>query len=340
MLELADIFRQYGPAYIKKYGDRMLPSHRRVIQDIINCRTPALGGQVYECKDCKEIDYSYHSCMNRHCPKCMNTQADEWIEKERQRLLPVPYFLITFPLPKELRKAARSHQKTIYNIAIKAAAQAMQVLARDPKRLGGEIGLLGILHTWKRNLDFHPHVHFLAPGGAISSDKRHWTRTKYKFFLPIRALSKIFRAKFRDALKEADMDLFKTIPPQVWHKDWVVHCEPAGTGKEVLKYMAPYIYRVAISNKNLLKLENDLVTFKYKHSKTKEWQIRTLPVFEFMHVFLQHVLPRGFKKVRHYGFLSSRHKLTLALLQYMLGTVEWKPGEQPLKQDYKHLCPQ
>ena len=339
MLELADIFRQYGPAYIKKYGDRMLPSHKRVISDIVNCRTPALGGQVYECSYCSEFDYSFHSCMNRHCPKCMKDKACQWFEKERQRLLPVPYFLVTFPLPAELRKVARSNQKTIYGIAFEASAKAMQLLASDPKHLNGEIGLLGVLHTWKRNLDYHPHLHYLVPAGAISSDKRNWTRTKYDFFLPVKALSIIFRAKFRDALKEADMDLFKSVPPQVWRKAWVVHSRPAGSGKEVLKYLAPYIYRVAISNKNLIKLENDLVTFKYKDSKAKKWCIRTLPVFHFIYLFLQHVLPSGFKKVRHYGFLSSKQKSTLALLHYILGTVEWQPGEQPLSTVVKHLCP-
>jgi hypothetical protein len=270
----------------------------------------------------------------------MNDQADEWLEKARQRLLPVPYFLLTFPLPKELRKPARSNQKTMYDIAFKAAAKAMQVLASDPKHLEGEIGLLGVLHTWRRDLDYHVHVHYLAPGGAISQDKRNWIRTKYKFFLPVKALSKIFRAKFRDALKEADMELFKKVSPQVWKKDWVVHSKYAGTGKEVLKYLAPYIYRVAISNRHLLKLENNLVTFKYKHSKTKKWVIRTVTVFQFIHLFLQHVLPRGFKKVRHYGFLSSKHKSILALLQYLLGTVEWKPEEEALKPVLKHLCPQ
>jgi hypothetical protein len=216
----------------------------------------------------------------------------------------------------------------------------MQTLARDPKRLGGEIGLLGVFHTWRRDLNYHPHVHYLAAGGAISQDKRNWTRTKYKFFLPVKALSKIFRAKFRDALKKTDMELFKKVPPQVWQKDWVVHCKPAGTGKEVLKYMAPYIYRVVLSNKHLLRLENDLVTFKYKDSKTKKWVTRTLPVFQFIHLFLQHVLPRGFKKVRHYGFLSSKHRLTLAQLQYILGTVEWQAGEEPGKPYSIHLCPQ
>jgi Zn finger protein HypA/HybF involved in hydrogenase expression len=317
----------------------MLPSHKRAMDDIVNCRTPALGGQVYECKDCHEIDYSYHSCMNRHCPKCMNDQAEKWQQKQKKLLLPVPYFLVTFPLPAELREPARSHQKDFYDIAFKASAESMQKLARDPKFIGGDIGFMGVLHTWKRDLNYHPHVHYLVPGGGVSKDKTKWLPAQDKFFLPVEALSKIFRAKFRDALKEKDLELFKKIPSQVWRKDWVVHCKPAGTGKAVLKYFAPYVFRVALSNRRLVKLENGHVSFRYKDSETKKWRSMTLSVFEFIRRFLQHVLPAGFKKVRHYGFLSSKHKETLALLKYILGTVEFEADEEPTQEPLKHLCP-
>ena len=340
MLEMADIFRQYGPAYEAKYKGRMLPSHKRAMDDIVNCRTPALGGQVYECSDCHEQDYSYHSCMNRHCPKCMNDQAEEWLQKQKKSLLPVPYFLVTFPLPAELRKPARSHQKVFYDIAFKASAEAMQKLARDPKYIGGEIGLMGVLHTWKRDLNYHPHIHYLVPAGGISEDHSQWQRVKNDFFLPVKALSKIFRAKFRDALKEKAPELFNQVPSQVWRKDWVVHCKPVGSGKEVLKYLAPYVFRVALSNRRLVKLENDQVTFRYKDSKSNNWHFITLPVFKFISQFLQHVLPRGFKKVRHYGFLSSKHKETLALLQYILGTVEDEAEEEPTHEPLRHICPE
>jgi predicted RNA-binding Zn-ribbon protein involved in translation (DUF1610 family) len=339
MLEMADIFRQYGPAYLERYGGRILPSHRRTINDIINCRTPELGGQVYECPDCYEVDYSYHSCMNRHCPKCMNDQAQQWLEKECERLLPVPYFLVTIPLPAELRKVARSNQKVIYDIAFTSSADAMKKLALDPKYIGGDIGFMGVLHTWKRDQNYHPHVHYLVPGGGVSQDKTQWLPAQNKFFLPVKALSKIFRAKFRDALKKKAPELYNKVPSRVWSKDWVVHCKAAGTGKEVLKYFAPYVFRVAISNRRLIKLENDQVTFRFKDSQTKKWRTKTLPVFEFMRKFLQHVLPRGFKKVRHYGFLSSKHKPTLALLKYILGTVEFEPSQNSTKKPIQHLCP-
>jgi hypothetical protein len=174
-----------------------------------------------------------------------------------------------------------------------------------------------------------------VPGGGLSFDKSKWLPAQNKFFLPVKALSVIFRAKFRDALKQSP--LFQEVPASVWHKDWVVHCKAAGTGYEVLKYFAPYVYRVAISNKRLLKLENDYVTFRYQDYQTQKWRTTTLPVFQFMHRFLQHVLPRGFKKVRHYGFLSSKHKRTLALLQCILGTVEYEPSEE--REPLKHPCP-
>jgi hypothetical protein len=341
MLEMADIFREYGPAYIEKYGDRMLPSHKRAMNDIINCRTPALGGQVYECRDCQVLDYSYHSCMNRHCPKCMNDQAQQWLKKQKELLLPLPYFLVTFTLPAELRKPARSHQKLFYDLAFKASAEAMQKLAGDPKYIGGQIGFMGVLHTWKRDKGFHPHVHYLAPGGGISQDKTEWLPAQHKFFLPVKALSKIFRAKFRDALKKQAPELYHELPSQVWYKDWDVHCKPAGTGQEVLKYFAPYVFRVAISNKHLIKLENGRVSFRYKDSKTKKWRTKTLPVFKFISRFLQHVLPRGFKKVRHYGFLSSKHKQTLAVLKYILGAIEGESLQEPEPPEdtVKHPCP-
>ncbi len=269
----------------------------------------------------------------------MNDQAEEWLQKEQKRLLPVPYFLVTFPLPAELRKVARSNQKVIYDIAFTASAATMQKLALDPKYIGGQIGLLGVLHTWKRDQSYHPHVHDLAPAGGICKDKTEWLAAQKKFFLPVKALSKIFRAKFRDALKNKAPELYHQIPSQVWRKDWVVHCKQAGTGKEVLKYFAPYVFRVALSNRRLVKLENGQVTFRFKDSNTKKWRNKTLPVFEFMRRFLQHVLPRGFKKVRHYGFLSSKHKQTLALLKYILGSVECESLQEPPEDIVKHPCP-
>jgi len=339
MLEMADIMAQYGPEYLAKYGDRMPPSHRRAMEDIVRCRTPELGGQLYACDDCGEYHYSYHSCQNRSCPKCQNDQAQEWLIKQGEKLLAVRYFLVTFTLPQELREIARSNQKLVYGLLFSESAAAMQKLAKDPKYVGGKLGFMGVLHTWKRDMNYHPHVHYLVPGGGLTMDGKKWRFTQKNFFLPVKALSKIFRAKFRDALKKTSPQLFAQIPVSVWKKDWVVHSEPAGRGIEVLKYFAPYVYRIAISNNRLVKMENDQVTFRYKDSKTKKWNYLTLPAEEFMRRFLQHVLPRGFQKVRYYGWLSSRQKKILQTLQLLLGTVNCDELIAEYEERKKVLCP-
>jgi hypothetical protein len=328
MVEMANIMRSYGPAYIAKYGGRMLTSHKRAIEDIIRCRTKDMGGKVYECPEHHEVAYKYHSCMNRSCPKCQNDQAESWLRKERKRLIDVPYFFVTVTLPQELRPVARSNQRLFYKLMFEAAFNALKKLARDPRFVGGLIGALAVLHTWTRKLMYHPHIHLLVPGGGVSTDHTVWLSTQPKFLIPESALSKIYKAMLRDALKLIEPKLFKTIPRQVWFKDWVLHCKSAGNGEAVLKYFAPYVFRVAISNKRIIKLENDRVTFIYKHPKTKQWIPVTLHVFEFMRRFLQHVLPRGFKKVRHYGFLNSKYKGLLTTLQYVLGTVEHNQQKQ------------
>ena len=330
MITMADILRSYGPDYIAQYHNEMLPSHQRAINDIIQCRTPALGGHVYKCPDHDQFDYKYHSCMNRHCPQCQNDQATIWLYNEQQRLINVNYFLVTFTLPSELRPIARSNQKLFYHLLFSQSWRVMQKLASNPRWLGGYIGALGVLHTWTRTMTFHPHVHYLVPAGWLNDDNSIWVKAQDKFFLPVKALSRVFRAMFRDALQQLAPELFREIPQEVWRKCWVVHAMPAGNGNAVLKYFAPYVFRVAISNKRIIKLENGLVTFLYRHPETKRWTPMTLPVFEFIRRFLQHVLPRGLKKVRHFGLLSAKNKHVLVLLQYKLGTVEIEP---PVKQE-------
>ena len=336
---MAEILRRYGQAYLAAYGARMLPGHKKAMADIIDCRTRAKGGRVYKCREHQQFEYKYHSCMNRHCPQCQNDQATKWLSKERKRLLNVRYFLVTFTLPKELRSFARSNQKLLYRLMFSESWRAMRKLARNPRWLGGLIGALGVLHTWTRTLIFHPHVHYLVPAGGLTADLSSWVEAQKKFFLPVRALSKLFRAMMRDALKAAEPELFQQVPKDVWQKDWVVHAKPAGNGDAVLKYFAPYVFRVAISNKRLIKLENDQVTFIYKHPTSKRWTRMTLPVFECIRRFLQHVLPKGFKKVRHFGFLASRNKQLLARLHYILGAVELETEDEPDPQAKIPCCP-
>src|SRR5712691_8187064 len=245
MLEVAEIFRLHGPAYREKFADRMLPSHLRAMQDIEQCRTAALGGQLYHCQKCDEQRYSYHSCKNRHCPKCGNEQANQWLKEQQQLLLPGRHFLVTFTLPQELRAVARANQTTIYHLPFRASAQALQQLALDRRFVGGRIGLVGVLQTWTRDLRYHPHIHYIVTGGGLTP-QGSWRPSGKDFLVPEKPLALLFRAKLRDELKKCG--LFTPVDQRVWKKVWVVDCEPVGTGAAAFKYLAPYIFRVALSN--------------------------------------------------------------------------------------------
>ena len=316
MVEMAEVFHLHGSQYRAKYGHKMLPSHLKVMRAIERCRTLELGGHMYTCRDCNETQYQYHSCRDRHCPKCQHDKAQLWLEKQQDLLLPTRYFLLTFTLPDELRKLARSHQKLFYSLLFRASASATQKLALDPRFIGGQVGMVGVLHTWGRNLTFHPHIHYLVPAGGLAADRQTWLPARKGFLLPIKALSRIFRAKFRDALRKTDF--FGSISADVWAKDWVVHCQPVGSGLTTLKYLAPYIFRVAISNNRILKLANGRVTFRFRATDTGKLRTSTLPALEFIRRFLQHVLPRGFVKVRYYGFLAHGCRKRLAALHRQL----------------------
>ena len=313
MTELAEVFAQHGPQYRAQFGDKMLPSHRQAMRDLERCRTPALGGHIYTCQACGETQYLYHSCRNRHCPKCQHDKAQRWLHRQQDQLLPVPYFLLTFTLPAELRSVARSHQRLIYDLLFRTSARAVQHLAQDERFVGAQMGLVGVLHTWGRNLAYHPHVHYVVPGGGLATDGS-WKPSRKNFVLPVKALSTVVRAKFRDALRKADADCFAQVSAAAWQQPWVVHCQPVGCGRHALTYLAPYIFRVAISNSRILKLAHGKVTFRYRTTDTGKLKRCTLPAQEFIRRFLQHVLPRGFVKVRYYGFLSCALRKRLAAL--------------------------
>lgn len=317
---MADIFRACGQAYWRKYGENMLPSHKRAMRDIVRCRTEALGGRCYHCPSCEEYRYSYHSCKNRSCPKCGNDDATKWLTMQSALLLPAPYFLVTSTLPLELRRIARSNQKLIYGLLLRCTAEAIQKLARDPKWVGGEIGLLGVLQTWNRDMTYHVHAHFIVPGGGISKDRQRWLPAQRNFLMPNRAVATILRAKFRDALKKHP-EVFKQVPKKVWRTDWVVDIEPVGKGKSALKYLAPYIFRVAISNKRIVGFKDGEVTFRYQDNKGR-WHTPTLAAEKFISRFLQHVLPHRFVKVRYYGFFSPRKRNVLERVKELFGVCD------------------
>jgi len=317
MVTLAEILRQYGPAYRKARAHELLPSQLRVMWCIEHCRTEALGGHVYQCDACGEQVYHYHSCRNRHCNGCQNDKAQAWLEAQQALLLPVPYFLVTFTLPRELRTVAYKHQKVVYNLLFRCAAAALQDLAADPRFVGGQIGMVGVLHTWQRDLTFHPHVHFLVPGGGLDFATERWHAAHNAFFVHVKPLSILFRAKMRDGLKKAG--LFHHVPSAAWQKAWVVHSKSVGYGQKAVAYLADYVFRIGLSNTRILKLEQDEVTFRYKHNTTKRCVLVTLPVFEFIDRFLLHVLPWGFVKVRYYGFYAPGNRHRLALARELLG---------------------
>jgi hypothetical protein len=339
MPEMADILRAAAPEYLAKYGPRMLPSHKRAINDITRCRTPALGGRVFRCQPCDEYRYSYHSCRNRTCTKCGNDAATRWLATQQARLLPVTYFMVTPTLPKQLRPLARRHQKLIYGLLFRTAAAAIQKLARDPKFVGGVIGIVGVLQTWTRDMRYHPHIHFIVPGGALSQDHQRWLPVQRDYLMPERALAKILRAKFRDALKKTE--LFEQVPQEVWKTDWVVNIKSVGTGEKALKYLAPYIFRVAISNQRITRFRDGKVTFTYKDSKGR-WHASTLDAEKFISRFLQHVLPKSFVKVRYYGFLGSRNHDLFGIIKELFNLFNpstQKGGTSPAAQIRVMSCP-
>jgi hypothetical protein len=279
---------------------------------IENCRTETLGGHVYQCEVCGERVYSYHSCRNRHCNQCQDDKAAAWLADQQALLLPVPYFLVTFTLPEALRQVAYRQQQVVYNLLFRAAAEALQSLAADRRFVGGQIGCIGVLHTWTRDLRFHPHVHFLVPAGGLAFVNDRWLPARNHFFVRVEPLAILFRAKFRDGLKQ--VGLLPKVPAAAWRQPWVVHSQAVGYGVKAVEYLADYVFRVGISNSRLVKVENDQVTFWYKNNQTKRRLFVTLPVFQFMRRFLQHVLSQGFVKVRYYGFYAAgqRHRLALA----------------------------
>jgi hypothetical protein len=319
MLELADIVKAYGDAYRSRYGDRMLPSHRDALWDIEYCRTSMMGGETFWCDACQTYVYSDHSCGNRHCPKCGSDRADAWRDRQMEKLLPVPYFLVTFTLPHTLNPLMRSHQKCFYDLLFKSSADALKTLALNPKWLGGTIGMVGALHTWDRSMGYHVHVHYLVPAGGMHPETGEWIASHPKFLVPASALREVCRAKFRDALNTADPDVFAQVPPETWSKQWVVHCKPVGNGQTALKYLTPYIYRVALSNARLVKMEHGKVTFRYK-PREKPWKTMTLDAMSFLQRFLQHVLPKGFQKIRYSGFLHPGARKQLTALQKQFAT--------------------
>ncbi|HEY4157636.1 MAG TPA: IS91 family transposase [Polyangiaceae bacterium] len=321
MLKLADVVRRHGPAYMERFGDSMLPSHVRALEAIVHCRTPVLGGQVTECTQCGREHLLYHSCRNRACPQCGYDAATRWLSKQRDLLLPVPYFHVVFTLPSELRRIVRSHQRPLLAALFRAAFDSLASLCADPHFLGAEmIGALAVLHTWTRTLEWHPHVHLLVPGGGLAPDGCTWLsvpRRRQRFIVPVEALAERFRGRFLHLARRALPGVaFPDIP---WEKRWVVFAKPVVHGNDqVLEYLGRYVHRTAIGERALIALDDRTVTFRYRDSRDYQRKTMTLPGQEFLRRFLQHVPAKGFHRVRAFGLLHPEHRHTLRRLQLLL----------------------
>jgi hypothetical protein len=283
---------------------------REVLKRMLACRTPDLGGQLFRCPDCSGFHYRYHSCNDRHCPQCGQTDADQWLRSQQARLLlPVPYFLLTFTVPQELRHFIRSHQKIALDLLFACSAQALQELAANPRRLGAHLGMLGVLHTWSRTLIYHPHIHYLVPGGGLSPDQRRWIGARRKFLLPVKPLGAHFRTLFKTHLQEQHPDLFKEIPAKVWKRHWNVDSRAAGSGHNALLYLSRYVFKTATSNRKVVLLPGGKLRWHYRESETGRDASIDLEAQELLRRFLQHILPRGFTRVRTFGWLHPAAKI-------------------------------
>jgi hypothetical protein len=319
-VELADIVRAHGDDYLARYGGCTTWHQRRVLLDIARCRTAAMGGHVEVCPECGLVRNAYNSCRNRHCPKCMGWARQRWAVAREAELLPVPYFHLVFTLPAEVADLALDHPRLVYDALFHAAAGALTTIAADPRHLGARIGFIAVLHTWGQKLDHHPHVHCLVPGGGLSPDGERWIPSRAEFFLPVRVLSRVFRGQCLALLTQAVNDgrlqhaggrraLRRRLVRASRH-EWVVYAKPPFGGPvQVVRYLARYTHRVAIANSRLVSCADGRVTFRYKdYADGNQVKTLTLPAVNFLRRFLTHVLPPGYIRIRHYGFLANHDR--------------------------------
>ena len=325
-LEVADIFRRHGEAYRRAHDGHLGRVERRVMSAIELCRSAALGGHTEACTECGLVRCAYNSCRNRHCPKCQAKARDQWIAERQAELLPVPYFHVVFTLPAQVADIAFHNKRTVYDILFRTAAQTLRTIAAEPRHLGAEIGLLAVLHTWGQNLQHHPHVHCVVPGGGLSLDGTRWLACRPGFFLPVRVLSRLFRRRFLEQLRTAfdlgQLGFFGNLAPladpgafarhlrSLRQIEWVVYAKPPfGSPAHVLDYLGRYTHRVAIANSRLVSLGEQRVAFRYKDYRSNaQTKVMTLDAHEFIRRFLLHTLPDGFHRIRHYGFLANSNR--------------------------------
>lgn len=326
MPELAAVVRRFGAAYLERYGAHVLPSHRVALRSIARCRTPALGGHVWRCEHagCTGERYAFHSCSNRSCPKCHREQSERWLRQQRARLPSCPWVLATFTLPSELRHLARSHQRSVLGAACREAAGAVLCLARDRAWLGAVPAILAVLHTWTRSMVvYHPHVHLLVSLGGVDAHGR-WVAPRHRTYLvPAKALAAVFRTRMAVALRRTG--LYHRAPRKAWRTDWVVDVQKVGDGEAALGYLSRYVHRIALADTQIEAVTDAGVTFHWRDRASGEVRRRTLDGLTFLGAFLQHVLPKGFAKVRSYGVLAPRSRTRLDAVLVALAAMRNAP---------------
>ena len=313
-MSLADTAARYRTDFLRGYGHRMSDEHRHALSAIIHCRTEHYGQLRWRCGECEQTLHLYRSCGHRSCPRCQNQDNEQWLVRQQQKLLPVDYFMVTFTLPAELRGIAWQNQRVLYQSLFDAAVSTCRDFARNDKHLRGKIGQSAVLHTQTRRLDYHPHVHVIIPGGAIDSKRRCWRRKPGQFLFAHKALASVFRARMLKAISTAGLALGERKLP----KQWVVDCRKIGSGLPALKYLSRYLYRGVVSEKQLCNDDGEKVTFSYQEGGTGKRCTRTLEGPDFLWLLIQHVLPKGFRRVRDYGFLHGNARRTRILVQWCL----------------------
>jgi len=326
-MELKTLIKQYKPALIKRYGTTLLPSQWKALKAIQHCRTPDAGEVYVRCPKCEEGHWQPLSCGHRSCPLCQNHETSQWLDRQQKKLLPVDYFMVTFTIPYQLRTLLWQNQKVLYNVFFDCVTSTLKDFGLNPKNIGAQIGMTAVLHTNNRRLDYHPHIHVVVPGGGIDKKRRQWKKLKGKYLFNEFSLASVFRARFLAALNEKAF----AIPDKTPSK-WVANVRHVGSGLPALQYLSRYLYRGVISEKNIILNHNGSVTFQYTDSNTGKSKRRTLAGEDFLHLILQHVLPRGFRRVRDYGFLHANAKKLLALLQRILHVFlqDFPPRKRPL----------
>ncbi len=317
-LRVHEVLQRWAGAYRERFGTRMPARQIQVLDRILSCRTAARGGSLLYCPACHTYHFHYRSCNDRHCVQCGQPDADQWLFEHQRFLLPTPYFLVTFTVPEALRKWMRSHPRQAYTALFAASAQAMQDLASNPKRLGATLGMLAVLHTWSRTLLYHPHVHYLVPGGGLRADGRAWVPARHRFLFPVKALALRYRTLFGQALEAAAPEALQALPAKVWKQGWVVHCAPAGSGANALAYLARYVFKTATGDRRLELLPDGRLAWPYRDSKTGQSRQVTLQPLEFLRRFLEHVLPQGFHRVRLFGWFHPAARLAFNRVRALL----------------------